>query len=153
MWEDAKTEISNSSLDSKVYIGCDSVVFKKDGAWFARYATVVVVHRDGRHGCRIFYDSQVMRDYGKGPEGLKARLLNEVNFAVQAATEVTEVLGDRPLEVHLDLNNDPKHKSNIAVKEAVGWVLGMGFVPVIKPDGWAATHAADHCARNKTFAQ
>lgn len=148
MWEEAKECIRQSSADSSVYIGCDSIRFKKAGVWYAKYATVVVVHRDSRHGCQIFYDSQTLRDFGN----LKDRLLNEVNFAVQAATDVLEVLGDRHLEVHLDLNNDPRHKSNVAVREAVGWVMGMGFTPKIKPDGWAATHAADHCARNKTFA-
>lgn len=152
MWEDAKEAIRQSSADSSVYIGCDSIRFKKNGDWYAKYATVVVVHKESSKGCRIFYDSQVLRDYGQGAEGLKSRLLNEVNFAIMAATDVLDVLGDRHLEVHLDLNNDPKHKSNIAVKEAVGWVMGMGFTPVIKPLGWAATHAADHCARSKTFA-
>lgn len=148
MWEDAKQAVLDSSLSSSVYIGTDSIRFKRDGKWFARYATVVVVHKDSMHGCRIFYHADTLQDYGD----LKSRLLNEVNFAVQAAVEIAEVLGERHLEVHLDLNNDPKHKSHCAVKEAVGWVMGMGFEPVIKPDGWAATHAADHCARSKTFA-
>lgn len=151
MWEEAKEAIQRSSPDSSVYIGCDSIRFKKAGAWYAKYATVIVVHKESRKGCSVFYNSEVLRDFGQGTEGLKNRLLNEANFAIQAATDVLDVLGDRPLEVHLDLNNDPMHKSNIAVSEAVGWVLGMGFKPVIKPDGWAATHAADHCARSKTF--
>jgi predicted RNase H-related nuclease YkuK (DUF458 family) len=148
MWNKAKEAIINSSADSSVYIGCDSIRYKRDKIWYAKYATVVVVHMESSKGCKIFYHQEVLRDFGS----LKDRLLNEVNFAIQAATDVLDVLGDRPLEVHLDLNNDPKHKSNVAVKEAVGWVMGMGFVPVIKPDGWAATHAADHCARHKTFA-
>jgi hypothetical protein len=152
MWEEAKEEVRNSSKDSSVYIGCDSIRFKKNDEWYARYATVVVVHRDSRHGCRIFYDIQILRDYGQGAQGLKNRLLMETNYALEAATQITEVLGDRPLEIHLDLNNDPKHKSNVAVSEAVGWVLGMGFKPVIKPHGWAASHAADHCVRFKSFA-
>jgi hypothetical protein len=153
MWNEAKEAVKASSPQSSVYIGCDSIRFKKDRVWYAKYATVVVVHRDSAHGCQIFYDSQTIRDYGEGTEGLRNRLLTEVNYAIMAATEIVEVLGDRSLEVHLDLNNDPVHKSNVAVKEAVGWVMGMGFTPVIKPDSWAATHAADHCARNKSFAQ
>lgn len=152
MWEAAKEAIRQSSADSSVYIGCDSIRFKKQGVWYAKYATVVVVHKDSCHGCSIFYDSQTIRDFGQGTEGLKNRLLTETNYALMAATDILDVLGDRRLEVHLDLNNDPKHKSNVAVKEAMGWVMGMGFTPVIKPDGWAATHAADHCARSKTFA-
>lgn len=158
MWQDAKNAVAESSPTSAVYIGTDSIRYKKKNEktgrkeWYARYATVVVVHKDAMHGCKIFYNTDVQRDYGEGVEGLRSRLLNEVNYAIQAAVEITEVLGDRHLEVHLDLNNDPMHKSNVAVKEAVGWVMGMGFQPKIKPDGWAATHAADHCARSKSFA-
>lgn len=148
MWKEAKEAIANSSTNSSVYIGCDSVRFKKNNIWHAKYATVVVVHKESSKGCQVFYHSETLRDFGS----LKDRLLNEVNFAIQAATDVLDVLGDRSLEVHLDINSDPKHKSNVAVREAVGWVMGMGFHPVIKPDSWAATHAADHCARNKTFA-
>jgi predicted RNase H-related nuclease YkuK (DUF458 family) len=52
------------------------------------------------------------------------------------------------MEIHLDLNPSPNHKSNIAVKEAIGWVRGsFGFDPMIKPESFAATHAADHAVR------
>jgi uncharacterized protein len=152
MWEEAKKAIAASSADSSVYIGCDSIRYRQNGHWMAKYSTVVIVHMDSRHGCKIFYNSEAIRDYGQGVEGLRQRLLTEVGYAVAAASDILDVLDGRPLEVHLDLNPDPKHKSNVAVKEAVGWVLGMGMTPVIKPDGWAATHAADHCVRSKGFA-
>jgi predicted RNase H-related nuclease YkuK (DUF458 family) len=149
MWQEAKQAVASSSKESSVYIGCDSLRFKKNGIWYARYATVVIVHMDSLHGCKVFYNTDITRDYGS----LRDRLMSEVNYAIQAAMEIVDVLDDRSLEVHLDLNNDPKHKSNIAVKEAVGWVMGMGFKPVIKPNSFAATHAADHCVRSKSFSQ
>ena len=148
MWEDAKEAIRQSSAESSVYIGCDSIRFKKQGVWHARYATVVIVHRNSNNGCQIFYNAETLPDYG----GLKNRLLTEVNYAIMAATDILDVLGDRHLEVHRDVIPDPKHKSHVACSEALGWVLGMGFEPKIKPHGWAATHAADHAARSKTFA-
>lgn len=151
MWEDAKEAIRQSSPESSVYIGCDSIRFKKNGEWHAKYATVIVVHMDSRHGCKIFYDCETIRDYGQGTDGLRNRLLTEVNYAVQAGMAIADVIEDRALELHIDVNPDPVHKSNIVSKEALGWVLGMGFVAKIKPDGWAATHAADHCARSKGF--
>src|ERR1041384_8485826 len=135
MWEDAKEAIRQSSPESSVYIGCDSVRFKKEGRWFARYATAIIVHKDSCHGCKIFYHAETIPDFGRTTEGLKNRLLTEVNYAVMAATDILPVLGDRHLEVHLDVNPDPKHKSNIAAKEALGWVLGMGLDAKIKPDG------------------
>jgi predicted RNase H-related nuclease YkuK (DUF458 family) len=84
-----------------------------------------------------------MDDYGN----LKQRLLNEVMYAVNVATELLDAIGDRHLEIHLDVNPNPKHKSSIAVKEALGYVTGSGFIGKVKPCSWAATHAADHVAR------
>jgi Ribonuclease H-like len=40
-----------------------------------------------------------------------------------------------------------KHKSSAYVQELVGLVVGQGFKALIKPEAWAATHAADHVVR------
>jgi predicted RNase H-related nuclease YkuK (DUF458 family) len=151
MWTEAKEAISNSTPESAVYIGCDSVCFTKPGKKgekdqnLVRYSTVVILHNSSRFGCRIFHHTETARNYGN----MKQRLMAEVGYAIAAASEVVEVIGDRRLEVHLDLNNDVKHASNCAVKEAVGWVVGSGFVAKVKPDSWAATHVGDHIARQK----
>jgi predicted RNase H-related nuclease YkuK (DUF458 family) len=146
MFDDAKAVIKASSKESSVYVGCDSVRFKKNGRWFARYATVVVVHYDTCHGASVFSDIVVMEDYGN----IKMRLLNEAMFATNAALEIIDVLDGRYLEIHLDINPNPKHRSNVAITEAVGYVLGCTQVkPKVKPEAWAASHASDHCARQK----
>jgi predicted RNase H-related nuclease YkuK (DUF458 family) len=49
--------------ETKIYIGTDSVRFKKDGRWFAKYASVVVVHMNGKNGCRVFKHRSVEPDY------------------------------------------------------------------------------------------
>ena len=145
MIEEAKKAILDSSLQSSVYIGCDSIRFRKNKQWYAKYSTVVIVHMDTNKGGRIFHTSVDMPDYGN----LKQRLLMEVQLAVAAATEVIEVIGNRHMEVHLDINPDPKHKSNVAVKEALGWVKGsLNLDAKIKPASFAATHAADHAVRH-----
>lgn len=145
MFEDAKQAILESSKESSVYIGCDSIRYKKNKQWHARYSTVIIVHKDSKHGCQIYHNSVDMMDFGN----LKQRLLTEVQFAVEAASEIIDVLGDRRLELHLDINPNPKHKSNVAVKEALGWVRGsLGLDAKIKPNSWAATHAADHVVRH-----
>ena len=134
MYEEAKQAILNSSPQSSVYIGCDSIRFKKNKQWYAKYSTVIIVHMDSKRGCRLFHESVDMPDYGN----LKQRLLTEVQLAVTAATEIIEVLGDRHMEVHLDINPNPKHKSNVAVKEALGWVRGsLGLEAKIKPASFA----------------
>ena len=145
MIEEAKQAILDSSKESSVYIGCDSIRFKKNKMWYAKYSTVIIVHMDSKHGCPLFHESVDMPDYGN----LKQRLLNEVQMAVMAATEIVDVLGDRHMEIHLDINPNPKHKSSVAVKEALGWVKGsLGLDAKIKPASFAATHAADHAVRH-----
>lgn len=142
--EEAKEAIKTSSSSSSVYVGADSRRFKKNGSWYAKYTTVVVLHRDSKHGCKIYHNSVIQPDFGN----IKQRLLTEVSFAVEAATEIVEVVGDRYLSVHLDINPSPNHKSSVAVKDALGWVKGsLGIEAVIKPDAWAASHCGDHMVR------
>lgn len=148
--EDAKIAIANSSKTSEVFIGCDSLRFKKGERWFARYSVVVVLHIDGNKGCKIFSKTVVDPDYGN----LKLRLLNEVGYAVEIATEILDVVDGRSFSIHLDINTDPKHKSSVAVKEAIGYVRGMmGFDPVLKPNSMMASHCADHVVRSKVAGQ
>jgi predicted RNase H-related nuclease YkuK (DUF458 family) len=128
MYDEAKEAILNSSESSSVYIGADSIRFM-----------------DSKHGAKIFHRTSEMRDFGN----LRQRLITEAGFAIEAATEIVEVLGNRKLEIHLDINPDPRHKSNVAVKEALGYVKGTtGIDAKIKPESFAATHAADHVVRH-----
>lgn len=145
MIEEAKQAILDSSPQSSVYIGCDSIRFRKNKQWYAKYSTVVILHVDTNKGGRIFHASVDMPDYGN----LKQRLLMEVQLAVSTATEIVDVIGDRHFEIHLDINPNPNHKSSVAVKEALGWVKGsLGMDAKIKPHSFAATHAADHVVRH-----
>ena len=145
MIEQAKQAILESSPSSSVYIGCDSIRFRKNNMWYAKYSTVVIVHMDSKKGCKLFHESVDMPDYGN----IKQRLLMEVQLAVTTATDVLDVLGERHMEIHLDINPNPAHKSNVAVKEALGWVKGsLGLDAKIKPSAFAATHAADHAVRH-----
>ena len=146
MFEDAKEAIKQSSASSSVYIGCDSIRFKRDDFWYARYTVVVIIHKDSCHGGQIFHSTQEMRDFGN----IKQRLLTEVQLTSDVATEIIEVLDGRYMEIHLDLNTHAKYKSNAAVKEALGWIKGMtGYDAKCKPDAWAASRAADQCVRGK----
>lgn len=148
-WTKAREAIADSSAESSVYIGCDSVRYKKNGKWFARYATVVVLHKDSKHGSLLFHTLETLPDFGNKIEGLIPRLTNEVAFAESAFSSVKDVIGDRNCEIHLDINTDEKHASQKAAAMASGYILGStGIEPKLKPNGWCATHAADHAARN-----
>ena len=150
MLDEAIKTIKESSQESSVYIGCDSRVTKKKcprtrkTIATAKYTTVIVIHKDSRHGGKIFHFSETRPDYGD----IFTRMMTECEIALQIFKPISEVIGDRVLEIHLDINKDKIHKSNVAAQAAIGWVLGQtGIEPKIKPHGWAATHAADHMVR------
>jgi predicted RNase H-related nuclease YkuK (DUF458 family) len=148
MLEEVREAIKNSSKESSIYVGCDSIRYKKGGKFFARYATVVILHMDSRHGCQLFYTEETLPDYGKKIESLRQRLLNEAAFAIGVTLQIIDVVEDRHFEVHLDINPKEEHESNKSVKEATGYVLGAtGITPKIKPFAFAAMHAADRVAR------
>jgi predicted RNase H-related nuclease YkuK (DUF458 family) len=143
MIEEARKAISESSEQSSVYIGSDSMRYKREDGWYAKYSTVIILHKDSKHGCSLWYDTIILKDFNN----LKHRLITEASLAINAALDIIEVIGNRKLEVHLDLNPNPKYKSNIAVAEALGYVKGFGIEAKIKPDAFAATHCADFIAR------
>ena len=97
MYDQAKEAILNSSESSSVYIGADSIRFKrKDKQWYARYSVVIILHMDSKHGARLFHNTFELRDYGNR----KQRLIAEAGYAIEAAMEIMDVLGDRKLEIH-----------------------------------------------------
>jgi predicted RNase H-related nuclease YkuK (DUF458 family) len=132
------------SPDTKVYLGCDSVRFNRGGRWYARYATVAIVHMNGKHGCRIFNNISVEPDYDLKKNRPKVRMMNEVTKVCQLYIQLAPFIDEFDIEIHLDINTDPKHGSNCAANEAAGYVLGMtGIEPKLKPDSWAASFGAD----------
>ena len=143
-FEDAKQAIIDSSTSSSIYVGCDSLVSTKNGKSLVKYSVVIILHMDSKHGGRIFHKTTTMQNYGN----LKQRLLMEVQIAIDATLEIIDVIGERKLQVHLDLNRDVKYASNACVKEALGWVRGAtGIEAQLKPDAWASSTAADHMVR------
>lgn len=143
MWSEAKEAIRKSSSQSSVYIGCDSLVLPNGNV---DYSTVIVLHRNSKNGCKVFHNSVRQRDFGN----LRARLMTEVQYALEAFHEIAEVLGKRKLEIHLDINPDPRYASNVVTAEAIGWVRSLGLVAKVKPHSFAATSAADHFVKHKS---
>ena len=85
MYDEAREAILNSSESSSVYIGADSIRYKKrSGEWYAKYSTVIILHRDSKHGGQLFSRNVEMRDFGN----LRQRLITEAGFAIEAATAI-----------------------------------------------------------------
>lgn len=142
--EELKEFISSQSQETKIYIGCDSERFRIGGLWYADYILAVVVHIDGNHGCKLFGEVQRERDYDKNANRPRYRLMNEAYKLSELYLKLHEVLEDKEVEVHLDINPDEIHGSNCVLNEAIGYIRGTcNVIPMVKPNAFAASYAAD----------
>jgi predicted RNase H-related nuclease YkuK (DUF458 family) len=147
--DEVRDFIMAQSPETKVYIGGDSERFLIGKDWYADYTLVVVVHINGNNGCKIFGEVQRERDWDQKRDRPRMRLMNEVYKIAELYTKLHDVLEDRELEVHLDINPDEMHGSSCVINEAVGFIKGMcNVVPMVKPKAFAASYAAD---RYKSF--
>jgi predicted RNase H-related nuclease YkuK (DUF458 family) len=141
---EVKAFIVEQSPSTKVYIGADSARFKSDGKWYAEYTLAVVVHIDGCHGCKIFGQIDQELDFDQKKNKPAMRLMNEVYRVSALFQELADVLEDRYVEVHLDINPDEKYGSSCVVQQAIGYIKGTcNVVPMVKPKAFAASYAAD----------
>lgn len=123
----------------EVHIGTDSLQTGR----YTQFVTVIAILTPSKGGRAAFARKVVKRI-----TQLRERLLQEVWTSVELALQLSEsVKGE--LTVHVDANPDEKFMSSKYVQELVGLVVGSGFRALMKPDSWAATHAADHVVRVK----
>ncbi len=142
--EELRDFIQSQSAETKVYIGGDSRRFRKNGVWHAEYTMAVVVHIDGKHGCKIFGESSIERDYDQRRDRPSMRLMNEVYKISELYLKLHEILEDREVEVHLDINPNEMYGSSCVVQQAIGYIRGMcNVIPMVKPRAFAASYAAD----------
>lgn len=142
--QEIKSFIESQSPETKIYLGADSERYKNNGKWYADYTIAVVVHIDGCHGCKIFGEVQTELDYDAKNSKPSMRLMNEVYKVAELYQKIVDVIGDRRVEIHLDINPDERHNSSIVIQQAVGYIKGMcNVVPMVKPKAFAASYAAD----------
>jgi len=120
----------------KVCIGTDSQVRGS----IIEFATVIVFLREKKGGFMYIHNfkkEQLM--------SIRERMIMEVAESINIAYDLCDLLDkyNVALEVHADINTDPHFKSNVALKEAMGYILGMGFVFKAKPDAFASSSCAD----------
>jgi predicted RNase H-related nuclease YkuK (DUF458 family) len=122
--------------DLKVCIGTDSQVKGR----VTEFATVIVFLRKGRGG--FMY---VRREASLQKMSVKERMLYEVSKTVEVAYGLSRLftLYGVELEVHADINTNPAFKSNDALKEAMGYIMGMGFAFRAKPHAFASSSCAN----------
>lgn len=137
--------LNHTTSRCKIYIGTDSKRFRREGVWFAKFATAVVVHREGNHGCKVFIVQSAERDYDAKKSRPMNRMMTETYKTTEVYEELKSTLAGREVEIHLDINPDELHGSNCALTQAVGYIRGVCDInPKVKPFALAASFAADH---------
>ena len=120
----------------KVCIGTDSQVKQN----YTEFATAIVFVREKSGGFMYF-----KHDKNKHEFSLKERMIQEVAKSIEIAYELCPIFEkyNIELEIHADINTDPKFKSNDALKEAMGYIIGMGYQFKAKPDAFASSSCAN----------
>ena len=120
----------------KICIGTDSQVY----ADAIEFATVIVFLREKKGGFMYIHNERQVKKMS-----LRERMITEVGKSVETAYHLCDLLDkyDVDLEVHEDINTDPSFQSNVALRDAMGYILGMGFVFKAKPDAFASSSCAD----------
>ncbi|MCH8331777.1 MAG: hypothetical protein IH946_10450 [Bacteroidetes bacterium] len=120
----------------KVCIGTDSQVRGN----VIEFATVIVFLREQKGG---FMFIQNNKQHIK--MSIKERMLAEVAKSIDIAYNLCDLLDEYnvDLEVHADINTNPKFKSNGALNDAMGYILSMGFAFKAKPDAFASSSCAN----------
>lgn len=120
----------------KVCIGTDSQVKGRE----TEFATVIVFIRKGKGGF-MYIHNEITRQ----KMSIKQRMLTEVAKSIEVAYELCNIFSkfSVDMEVHADINTNPNFKSNDALKEAMGYIVGMGFAFKAKPNAFASSSCAN----------
>ena len=134
--ENAIKREHDAGVRLKVCIGTDSQVKGAE----TEFATVIVFLRERNGGFMFIHNEKTTQRFS-----IKERMLVEVAKSIEIAYEWCDLftLYDVDMEVHADINTNPHFKSNDALKEAMGYIMGMGFAFKAKPEAFASSSCAN----------
>ena len=122
----------------EVIIGTDS----QNKGRCTTYSTVIVLYTPGHGGHCIFRRWKTPKERVR-----QTRLLKEVEESINLANELVESGCPKPKYIDIDVNPNPKFKSNEVYQAAKGWVESEGFECHWKTLCPMSTTIADEVAR------
>jgi predicted RNase H-related nuclease YkuK (DUF458 family) len=117
-----------------IAIGSDSKHYRH----YVKYATVICV--DMKPGITFWYSKS--KKYNARND-IQTRIWTEVNSSMDTALAVQNIYPQKTIEVHCDINSNPRFASYRFNAGALGYVIGCGFEYRCKPNAWAASDVAD----------
>lgn len=123
----------------KLVIGSDSTASAS-----TRIATVVIIHRLGC-GARYFYTHSPLQVFQSLRDRIFAEAMASITLGQELRTRLRDELGSDIMngstEVHVDVGENGPTKE--LIESITGMLRGFDFIPVIKPDSYAAFSVAD----------
>lgn len=111
-------EYIEKNKETEIIIGTDS----QNKGRKTVYSTVIVLYNPGHGGHCLF------RRWNTPKETVRqVRLLKEVEESINLANQLVEAGCPKPKYIDLDINPNPKFKSNEVYTTAKGWVESMGY--------------------------
>lgn len=136
---------------AKIVVGCDSQHVGSD----LQYAVIIAMFYPMNKGAHLIY-RKYKKILHKNNISLYERLWEEIEVARLTAQTLEEAIYNSGylfdidyneytnyVQVHIDINNDAKYKSNVLLNSAFGYLTGLGFEVSCKPESWVASCAAD----------
>jgi len=132
-------EYLSTRNDVEILIGSDSQSY---GHKKTIYGVVIALYTKGK-GAHVLCSRETV----PMERVLSTRLMNEVWKSLEVAEYLKENGLPKAKWIDIDLNPDPKYKSNKTLRDAVGLVEGMGYKVRYKHFGALMTYAANHLVR------
>ena len=132
-------EYISTREDVEILIGSDSQCY---GNKKTIYGVVIALYTKGK-GAHVLCTRETEPMERNTPN----RLLAEVWKSIEIAEYLKENGLPKPQWIDIDLNPDPKYKSNSVLRQAIGMVEGMGYKVRYKHLGALMTYAANHLVR------
>ena len=134
-----ETELGNKI---KVCIGSDSQRYEDR----FEFATVILFSRKGKGGFMLINNDSLNSSPKQPLPKIKERMLMEVTRSIEIAYHLVSLFEkyNTEMEVHADINTNPRFASNTSLSEAMGYIMSMGFTFKAKPNAYAAS-----CCANK----
>lgn len=133
----------------KICVGTDSQKKRKG----FQYAAVIIVEMKEPMG--LLNGKMTYKGLGakvisgvfheKRKPSLRERMLKEVQLSINVCFHILDLveLYELDLEIHADVNPNPRWASNVALNEVVGFCKGMNLNYKVKPFAYAASNGAD----------
>ncbi len=125
--------------DVEILIGSDSQSFSNSKTV---YGVVIALYTTGK-GAHVL----CTKDVTPFEKDTSSRLMTEVWKAVEVAEHLRNNGLPKATWNDIDLNPDPRYKSNKVLRRAVGLVEGMGYKVRYKHAGAMVTYSANHLVR------